>query len=129
MLMAGCLLGAAEEKAKKPAPKQASRAAKPAAQIVVPADAEEIAPGTWRRQEAGKTWIYRQTPFGISRFEEKQAEKFEEKKSESKATEAANMRAFDDGDDVRFERKGPFGVYRWRSKKSELNDVEKQVWE
>lgn len=130
MLMAGCLGAAAAEKQKTPAAKQANRKAKgaPAARIVVPSDAQQTAPGTWRREEAGKVWIYRETPFGISRFEEKQAAKFGDK-SKSDAAEAANMRAFDDGDYVRFERTGPWGVYRWRRKKAELNDVEKQVWE
>jgi hypothetical protein len=64
----------------------------------------------------------RKTPFGTSKVQ---------KKSEDAkpATAPANVRAFDQGDTVRFERPTPFGVTRWVRKKSELNDVERAVWE
>jgi hypothetical protein len=91
--------------------------------IALPAGAQEIAPYTYRyKDEQGKTWIYRRTPFGLAKFEEK---------PENKADEIApeNMRAFEEGDNIRFERPTPFGTARWVRKKSELNDVEQSAWE
>ena len=37
--------------------------------------------------------------------------------------------ATEDGDTIRFERAGPFGVYKWQKKKSELADDERAAWE
>lgn len=122
-------LGAAQEqqKAKPEGKRQAARAEKktpPASKFSIPSDAEQIAPGTWKHQADGKTWIYRETPFGIARFEEKDGVK-----PEPKNVKPEPVRAFDDGDYVRFERNGPFGVYKWRSRKSELSDAERRAWE
>lgn len=92
---------------------------------VLPPGAQEIAPNTYRHTDAqGKTWIYRRTPFGIAKFEEKL-----EKASEDSEIAPANMRAFEEGDRVRFERPTPFGTAKWVRKKSELNDVERAAWE
>ena len=33
------------------------------------------------------------------------------------------------GDSLKFSRPGPFGAYNWTKKKTNLNDVEKAVWE
>jgi len=37
----------------------------------------------------------------------------------------AGIKATEDGDIVRFERLGPFGVWKWEKKKSDLDDTEK----
>ncbi len=69
----------------------------------------------------GKTYIEKKTPFGTARYE---------KRAEEKADEPpANMRAFDDGDTVRFERRTPFGVRKWSKKKTDLDDMEKAALE
>ncbi len=39
------------------------------------------------------------------------------------------LRAFDEGDTVRFERKTPFGLSKYSKKKSELNEVERATFE
>jgi hypothetical protein len=70
----------------------------------------------------GKTYSVRQTPFGPVKVEEKP----EDPKTDEPP---ANMRAFEDGDNIRFERPTPFGVARWVRKKNELNDTERAVWE
>jgi len=134
VLMAAALVAAekpaGDSKGKAAAGKPAAQAAKrPAPVIALPKDAVEVEPGTWRHQADGKTWIYRKTPFGLSRFEEKaaKAEK-EESKAAPGSDVSAGMRAFDDGEYVRFERPGPFGVYKWRRKKTELDAGEKQAW-
>ena len=41
------------------------------------------------------------------------------------ADKAAGIKATEDGDKVRFERQGPFGVWKWEKKKSELDETEK----
>jgi hypothetical protein len=57
-----------------------------------------------------------------------------EDKPESEAERAAqmerfaNVKAIEDGDTVRFERSGPFGVYKWQKKKSELDEMEQAAW-
>jgi len=80
-----------------------------------PATAEQTAP------KDGKKYVERQTPFGVARVEDKGDEKAEEP--------PANMRAFEEGDSIRFERPTPFGVARWVRKKSELNEMERAAWE
>jgi hypothetical protein len=95
--------------------------------LTLPKEAVAIEPHTWRHKDtAGKTWIYRQTPFGLVRFpEEKTAAAGPEKAS----SQAGIVSAVEDGDEVRFERQGPFGPYRWVRKKTELTAEERQAWE
>ena len=69
----------------------------------------------------GKKYVERRTPFGVARVEDKGDEKAEEP--------PANMRAFEEGDNIRFERPTPFGVAHWVRKKSELNEMERAAWE
>jgi hypothetical protein len=103
----------------------ALRAAEPAggtASLAIPADAVAVASNLYRHTDAqGKTWIYRWTPFGVTRAEAQSA-------ALVRTETWDNTRAWDDGDSVRFERPGPFGVYRWRTKKSELDAAEQACW-
>jgi hypothetical protein len=102
------LLTAAEAPAKKPAG--------------IPAGAVLVAPGSYRyTDQAGTAWIYRQTPFGVARLEDKPA-------AEVASPGQDYIRATEDGDTIRFERPGPFGHYRWQRKKSELSDSERAIW-
>jgi hypothetical protein len=108
--------------AKPAAPKNAAQSA-PA----VPKEAAAIAPGTYSYTDKdGKKWIFRQTPFGVAKFEDKERPA-SEVEAEQKRIE--QTRAYDAGDSVRFERPGPFGMYRWTQKKTELNTMEQAVWE
>jgi hypothetical protein len=103
------LLTAAEAPAKKPAG--------------IPAGAVLVAPGSYRyTDQTGTAWIYRQTPFGVARLEEKPA-------AEAASAGQDYIRATEDGDTVRFERPGPFGPYRWQRKKSELSESERAIWD
>jgi hypothetical protein len=61
------------------------------------------------------------TPFGTVKL----AEKAGEERPEPPAT----MRAFEDGETVRFERQTPFGTKKWTKKKSELDETEQAVVE
>src|SRR6266853_1151980 len=58
--------------AKKPDPKKKST---PPAELTLPAGAVMVEPGTYTFTDAqGKKWIYRKTPFGLARLEDKPAD-------------------------------------------------------
>jgi hypothetical protein len=98
-------------------PEQKAAAALPA----VPKGAEEVGPNLFRYTDAqGKRWMYRNTPFGVSKWEEKPGEQPAPETSSS-----AGITATDLGDNVQFQRATPFGPQKWTRKKSELTDDEK----
>jgi len=103
----------------------ALRAAGPsagAARFAVPAGAVAVESNLYRYTDAeGKTWIYRRTPFGVTRAEARSV-------APQRPEAWDNTKAWDDGDAVRFERPGPFGVYRWRTRKSDLDAAEQAFW-
>jgi hypothetical protein len=118
LMLAIAALAEQKPAAKKPAPAPAP--------LVIPAGAKEVGPGTYTYTDAkGKKWIYRKTPFGVSRLEDKPGavSVTPEPKPEEQ------IRAVEDGDVVRFERSGPFGSYKWERKKSELTEVERAALE
>ncbi len=91
--------------------------------LEIPKNAVEYEPGSFRATDAaGKKWIYRKTPFGVARLEDKPV-------IAPPDPAAALVKATDAGDVIRFERPGPFGTYRWERKKTELNESEKAAWE
>jgi hypothetical protein len=103
--------------------------------LQIPAGATESEPGTFRYTDAnGKKWIYRKTPFGVARLEETPAGKAAAPDSglradvKSSDVKGGDMKATEDGDTIRFERPGPFGVYKWQKKKSELDETEQAAW-
>jgi hypothetical protein len=108
---------------KKPAPAKAQ-------QIAIPADAVEVEPYTYHYTDpAGKKWLYRKTPWGVTRIEVKPlspeaAKKAQEEKD--RLIEATFAR--EDGDFIRFDRDSPFGHMDWRRKKTELNEIEQAAW-
>jgi hypothetical protein len=88
-----------------------------------PAGAEQVETNLYRHTDAqGKTWLYRRTPFGLVKMEEKAGEKRSEPIPEG-------MTAVEEGDSIRFERPSPFGKYRWVRKKTELTELERAVWD
>jgi len=136
MLLAGVSL-AADDPAKtttKPATKPAAAKrttqprppGKPVVRPTIPPDAVETAPGLYRwTDKDGKTWMYRRSPFGVSKWPA------EAKDSEDAKTAIAPQQttAVEQGDSIRFERATPFGKKVWVRKKSELNETERQIWE
>lgn len=110
--------------ADKPAPK-AKAAPKPVVvkPLEIPAGAVESEPGAWHFADAqGKKWIYRKTPFGVARMEDKPDPR------PLPPANAAEMKATESGDYILFERPGPFGTYKWQTKKTELNQEELAAW-
>jgi hypothetical protein len=107
-------------------PAKSSGTAKAADPAAPPADAEKQADGAWISQDgSGKRWIHKRTPFGWARYPEKEAEAAPAAQASPDPTRAVA----DLGEKVRFEKPGPFGMFRWERKKSEFNDAEKAAWE
>jgi len=112
---------------------QKSASKKPTAKaevITIPADAVEIAPYTYRSTDAkGKVWIYRKTPFGVSRTEDKPVSAEDAKNAQEQKDQLIQATtATEDGDSIRFSRNSPFGRTEWQKKKTDLNEIEQAVW-
>lgn len=91
--------------------------------IEIPKGAVESDPGSYRFTDAaGRKWLYRKTPFGVARIPDQPAPPPPVQPS------MENVKAVDHGDFVKFERPGPFGVYRWQTRKSELDEMERAAW-
>jgi hypothetical protein len=111
------MLAATEPQEKKqPAP---AKVIKP---LEIPAGAVEREPGRFYYTDpAGKKWIYSKTPFGIARAEDKPADP----EAPKPADPMDYVKVTEEGDTVKFERPGPFGVYKWQKKKADLDEKEK----
>lgn len=113
--------GAADQK------KAAGKSSPPAAEQAVkaiPPDAKQIEPGLYRwRDPEGKTWILRQSPFGVLKGEERP------QAAQAADELPAGLTVTEEGDELRFERPTPFGPTRWRKKKTELNEMEQRAWQ
>jgi hypothetical protein len=90
--------------------------------MAIPAAAVQGADGDFHYTDPqGKNWIYRKTPFGVTRMEDTP----ERDAAQAAAANGAGIKATEDGDVVHFERKGPFGMWKWDKKKTELDETEK----
>jgi hypothetical protein len=108
-------------KAAAQTPSKAQDKKPPQAQSI-PAGAAQVEPYLYRYTDSsGKTWMYRQTPFGISKWEEASTP------APQPAGKSEPVVVTDLGDSVRFQRKTPFGLGTWVRKKTELNDEEKAL--
>lgn len=67
----------------------------------------------------GVKWLYRQTPFGLVKLEDKPAAPVVEDPTPTTVTDL--------GDSVKFERKTPFGLQSWTKKKADLTDEDKAL--
>ena len=93
----------------------------------IPANAVQIEQGAYRWTDAkGKKWILFETPFGIARKEDN-GEPLRHKLQEDHGMEGVKIT--EDGDSLKFEREGPFGVYKWSKKKTDLDAAEQAAWE
>jgi hypothetical protein len=131
-LIAANLL-AADQKTTGKAPKPASSKTpvRKAPEITLPPEAVEIAPYTYRYTDnQGKKWIYRKTPFGVVRSEDRPVTAQEAQKAQDQARQLVDSTtAVEEGELVRFERVLPFGKTQWTRKKSEFSEVERAVWD
>jgi hypothetical protein len=129
------MMGVAAESiaADKPAAKKGKpvpAAPAQATEITIPEGAVEVEPYIFRYTDAaGKSWIYRKTPFGVMRLEDKPVSaNATEKLQDDRTRLIESTNAIEEGDVIRFERAWPFGRTQWQRKKTELNDVEQAVW-
>lgn len=92
----------------------------------VPKDAVQLEPNVWKWTDPqGKVWHFRKTPFGVTHYDPAVAAALNEVANKP----PEGMKATDAGDEVRFERPTPFGTSKWTKKKTELDEVERRVWE
>jgi hypothetical protein len=123
VMAASALLLAGDDKAQSGKAVAANTAAKDDRPAGVPADAQEIQPYLYRSTDAhGKKWLYRQTPFGLSKWEDKPVD------AAAAAARAAEnsvpVKVTDLGDSYRFEKDTPFGRTYWVRRKAELTEAE-----
>lgn len=88
----------------------------------IPAGAREVEPYTYAYTDAaGHQWMYRQTPFGVTKWQPSDV-------PPPRATPQSNpVTVTDLGDSFRFERRTPFAQNVWTKKKSELSADEKEL--
>ncbi len=116
VILMSAALSAAQNPSAKPAAKSANSPASPA----VPPGAVQVEPNLYRFTDAqGKTWMYRRTPFGISKWQEDAIP------APPTGPETNLPRVTDLGDRLQFERSTPFGSTVWTKKKSDLTEEEK----
>jgi hypothetical protein len=123
-LIGAALLAAQDQPAKKTPPAKPASSKKAASQrISIPPQAVQVGPNAYRYvDEKGKVWMYSQTPFGISKWEDTRS-------AQPPAADANRTSVTDLGDSVRFERITPFGTTRTIRKKTELSNEEKALLE
>ena len=124
------LAGLAAQEQKSQDSKRSAAPARPG-RLTLPKEAVKIEPFTYRYKDPeGKVWIYRQTPFGLVRYEEPKQESRDSGSAAAKPeAPPPGLKAFDEGDSIRFERMGPFGKYTWRRKKGDLTREERLAWQ
>lgn len=89
--------------------------------VTIPAGAKQVEPYLFRyTDEKGKTWMYRQTPFGVTKFEESAV-------SQPAVDEAKPVAVKDLGDSYQFTMGSPFGERKWTRKKTELTEEERDM--
>jgi hypothetical protein len=110
----------------KTSPPPPPKAAKPApAKLVIPKDAVETSPGLFRwTDKDGKVWVYRRSPFGVSRWPAASDSRYDKQDAPED-----HVTAVEQGDSIRFERSTPLGQRTWVRKKSDLTAEEKAIWE
>jgi hypothetical protein len=105
---------------KKPEKKVTMAAESP----VIPPDATPLPDGGFRYVDKdGKKWLYRNTPFGVMKAEERPYTPVVHR------IEDDPLKSEDLGESVRFTLPTPFGPQIWTTKKSNLSAREKSIWD
>ncbi len=90
---------------------------------VVPKGAVKTDDGYRYVDAKGKVWIYRETPFGVTK-----APYIAPAPKPAPGASDEQVVATDAGDSVNFRRTSPFGTTTWSKKKAELSPDELAVW-
>jgi hypothetical protein len=113
----------------------------PVAPLAIPASAVKQPDGNYRYvDEKGTAWIYRNTPFGVSRATEAAVKANAAMAQAASATAPSGsakpaqdrdekVTAVANGDTIQFARPTPFGVTRWSKNKSDLTPDEQKIWD
>ncbi len=121
-------------------PKVAKKPA-PVAPLTIPASAVKQPDGNYRYVDAkGTAWIYRNTPFGVSRATEATVKANAAMAQTASPTDAMGstkpaqdrdekVTAVASGDTIQFARPTPFGVTRWSKNKTDLTPDEQKIWD
>jgi len=89
---------------------------------VIPKDAVLGADGSYHATDkSGKKWVYKNTPFGVAKAEERPPVDTTPVQEMTKVTIV--------GDVAKFERPSPFGVSKWEKKVADLTPDEKKIVE
>lgn len=151
MATASCALAATDQ---EKAPNTKTPPVKTIQPATIPKDAVRNGDGsyTWTDKK-GEKWLYRKTPFGVSKTSAPKPESqyagqpqpktrevetdkgvelqrdtpFGTAKSGTDEKSSPPVKVVEVGDRVRFERKTPFGVAKWEKKKSDLTDDERKI--
>ena len=125
LISAGLVFSAAAQSTTDTTKKsETKKAAKVPDSPSIPKDATPLPDGSFRYVDKdGKKWIYRNTPFGISKAEERQVAPVVQRISDDPT------RTEDLGNSVRFTRPTPFGPKVWTKKKSDLDSYENGIWD
>ncbi len=88
--------------------------------VTIPVDAVANPDGsfTWTDRQ-GKKWSYVKTPFGIIKSEVTPVP--------TASASLNDVKVFDEGDKVRFEKTSPFGLLKWEKNKTELTNEERDL--
>jgi len=124
---------------------------KPTAVLTIPQTAVDQGDGSFRYLDPkGVAWIYRSTPFGVSRSLESATSAapagqtpFGPSKGQAAAAPAvahaevkpgtqddpdAKVTAVAKGDTIEFTRPTPFGITKWQKNKNALTPAEQKIW-
>lgn len=127
-----CLMLSVSALAQKtaPAPVKRGPAAIQTAPAAPPSDAVQVDEQRWRWTDAkGKSWLYRRTPFGWTKWEEGKDSASEAPKAASEEAKSTLRVEGVEGDVVRFQRQMPFGPSRWTRKIADLTEDERTAYE
>lgn len=125
-------LTAAKKSPDAPKPAAAAKAAEPKLIDGIPEGAVQLEAYTYSYTDsAGKEWIYRRTPFGVSRVLRADTERPAANGGLSGVapSHTPELKVVEAGDDLQFEQNSPFGVRKWTKKKSELTSDEQAAWD
>ena len=132
--------------------KPAKLAVKTESKVAVPPGATQIDANTYQHTDAkGVKWIYKKTPWGVAKIEDKPGAKIESDgtskptpwgvakiddkpaagriESGTSKPKGPAIAVFEEGEMLRFERPGPFGMYKWKKKKDDLTEEERDAWD
>ena len=124
LLMAATMF--AEAKPAKLAVKAESKSVE--SKVAIPPGATQIDANTYQHTDAkGVKWIYKKTPWGVAKIEDKPGAKIESDGTSKPKGPA--IAVYEEGEILRFERPGPFGMYKWKKKKDDLTEEERDAWD